>query len=57
MVRLQYDIDAMIMELEERIPALFSGTICPNQKIKCECTFKTGCMALTRVSKQVTIKE
>jgi len=48
MKQVYYDanIEAAIKELEERIPELFQGPSCPND-IKCDCTYKTGCKALT----------
>jgi hypothetical protein len=42
-------ISHLIAELEERIPALFIGPVCPRQS--CECTYESGCLALKGVDR------
>lgn len=45
-------VDDCIVELESRIPALFSGPMCPweggglERDFKCDCTYITGCKAI-----------
>lgn len=41
------DVRGMVKELEDRIPGLMNGPICPGD-CACNCTNKTGCLLLTR---------
>jgi hypothetical protein len=34
---LDLDIDGLIREMEERIPELFIGTVCPGSDLMCDC--------------------
>lgn len=38
------DITTLLDELENRIPALFKGPICPAED--CDCSYKSGCKIL-----------
>jgi hypothetical protein len=61
-------VEALIEELEFRMPSIFNGPECPLDHVKsegCACTYETGCLALKstkksgsplkRITKQVKI--
>jgi hypothetical protein len=49
------DVATMLGELEERIPGLFSGPVCPKGDLLCGCTFESGCKALDRAAAGVRV--
>jgi len=40
-------IEEMLIELERRVPGLFSGPVCPSKQFVCDCSFESGCRLLT----------